>query len=663
MIAIKDIDEISFIASNESEDDENNSFHSEKECITIGVGSISINRIEEVLREWDKKIFISYGSTYNNKYLFMDIRDENIVSKSKNENLFSIAVDQHRNVWKKDMDVNERVRKYISFKEHIPEIIHFNNVFNEYKDNKGKELFASVFGEVAYIDGNKTINWENGIRDFWNYMRYTEKPYDYLSSKHKEIEEITSIKMQAHSFDNVPASCDAVAKIDSIIIDSIKTCVVRTYRKGINDFFEAGRIYASKKKVFACRKDIYGRFIAFDEWRNNIFDWNYQLIDFDPKVIEGTPIEYFGDVISKTPVNMRSVFIWAFLANDNCEKIAKINDDCFNGFCNFMKIVMSGTFGKTFSAENIVEAIIGKADNKKKGFSQVFGINSYQIKQVVSSFKYQSVQKYYPSQFGVVDDMKYIYGDIQDLDNGSFNKMFEFISNIYRFNQTGLALIHYKSYVLKAMNECVRTYGIDGAIELISEIKKISNWTNSYKDPITGIHISCHYLITDYIDYVRMVGQIGNTHRFKAKFDNVDCLIKAHNIMIDMCNQSKDENYDEKWNFVKDKWDRFKYSNDKFIIITPSSPTDLTKEGVMLHHCVKSYIEQVAEGRTNIVFIREKANPDKPFYTVEISNNNSIEQVHGACNKNAEENSMVASFIKEWAKEKGLKIHNINKKR
>lgn len=49
----------------------------------------------------------------------------------------------------------------------------------------------------------------------------------------------------------------------------------------------------------------------------------------------------------------------------------------------------------------------------------------------------------------------------------------------------------------------------------------------------------------------------------------------------------------------------------------PNMLDELKQEGESLHHCVGTYMEKVKKGKTMIFFIRQKAAPEKPYYTLE----------------------------------------------
>lgn len=82
-----------------------------------------------------------------------------------------------------------------------------------------------------------------------------------------------------------------------------------------------------------------------------------------------------------------------------------------------------------------------------------------------------------------------------------------------------------------------------------------------------------------------------------------------------------------------------------FIRLAESSD-ELRREGEALHHCVGTYADKVAEGKTTILFVRKESEPDKPFYTMEW--NGKIVQLRGM--HNCAPTSDVEKFRKEFEK-------------
>ena len=76
-----------------------------------------------------------------------------------------------------------------------------------------------------------------------------------------------------------------------------------------------------------------------------------------------------------------------------------------------------------------------------------------------------------------------------------------------------------------------------------------------------------------------------------------------------------------------------------------------------MHHCVGGYSKSHANGKTNILVIREKNNIDKPFYTMEI-NRNVIIQVRGK--RNCPPTEELNNFLDEFKKLKINKSKNKN---
>lgn len=66
---------------------------------------------------------------------------------------------------------------------------------------------------------------------------------------------------------------------------------------------------------------------------------------------------------------------------------------------------------------------------------------------------------------------------------------------------------------------------------------------------------------------------------------------------------------------------RYYWQNDEYMIVPATKCEELMKEGRTLHHCVGSsdtYMRNMAEGRSWILFLRKKEDLEKPYYTVEV---------------------------------------------
>lgn len=75
------------------------------------------------------------------------------------------------------------------------------------------------------------------------------------------------------------------------------------------------------------------------------------------------------------------------------------------------------------------------------------------------------------------------------------------------------------------------------------------------------------------------------------------------------------------------------FETNELIMKAPESGTEIILEGKMLQHCVGGYVQRHADGKTNILFIRKKDEPDMPYFTIEVSNDYQIIQCHGYKNE------------------------------
>ena len=78
--------------------------------------------------------------------------------------------------------------------------------------------------------------------------------------------------------------------------------------------------------------------------------------------------------------------------------------------------------------------------------------------------------------------------------------------------------------------------------------------------------------------------------------------------------------------------ERLEYADDTLLIRQPRSMGEIIMEGKLLHHCVGGYAERHARGKLHIMFIRRKEEPEKPYFTMEVSTSGVIVQVRGLRN-------------------------------
>ena len=89
------------------------------------------------------------------------------------------------------------------------------------------------------------------------------------------------------------------------------------------------------------------------------------------------------------------------------------------------------------------------------------------------------------------------------------------------------------------------------------------------------------------------------------------------------------------------------YFSGGLMIFPASGYYAMQNEGKMLNHCVETYADRVAEGKTDIFFIRRTSDPLKPYYTLELDEGKmTVRQNRGK--RNCERTPEVQKFEDEW---------------
>ena len=101
-----------------------------------------------------------------------------------------------------------------------------------------------------------------------------------------------------------------------------------------------------------------------------------------------------------------------------------------------------------------------------------------------------------------------------------------------------------------------------------------------------------------------------------------DIRIDEYHSKLAEINQKEKEKLYKAFTQVADKYQILQRQlKDAFLTLIAKTPAELITEGETLHHCVgkMGYDQKFARGETLIFFIRTKANPERPFVTLEYS--------------------------------------------
>lgn len=170
-----------------------------------------------------------------------------------------------------------------------------------------------------------------------------------------------------------------------------------------------------------------------------------------------------------------------------------------------------------------------------------------------------------------------------------------------------------------------------------------------------GLNINqiCNY----YPDYIKLEYELcdGRTSKMK-KYPNYLATMHDKNVTLErLKNYDKYERIHNKEELFKESTkiiEQVEYNDKEYCVIIPQKPEDIIEEGIDNMNCVGSYVSDIINNRTNIVFIRKTEHPDKSYITCEISNNMKIVQILRGNNKPLEQKDK--DFVKKWADEKKL---------
>ena len=150
------------------------------------------------------------------------------------------------------------------------------------------------------------------------------------------------------------------------------------------------------------------------------------------------------------------------------------------------------------------------------------------------------------------------------------------------------------------------------------------------------------------------------------KIKDLEDLRRRHDRLVIAQKEFNDKSFAEKWAMQKPKWEKFCYKDKDFEIIAPESGEEVIAEGRILDHCVGGYVDRIAKGETIILFMRKRSDPQKPFYTLNISPDGTrLIQVHGYKNRWPATDPETLPFLDKWVEKLDLQgwdyIRSVNR--
>lgn len=182
-------------------------------------------------------------------------------------------------------------------------------------------------------------------------------------------------------------------------------------------------------------------------------------------------------------------------------------------------------------------------------------------------------------------------------------------------------------------------------------------------------------------DYLRMRSQCGGANNFnirdwdKLPTDQTDLrfchdrICAFYNLMMAererYWREEEEKRMIERQKQYVDRYKKLKSltyteEEDSRTIVVPQKLVELVVEGQILHHCVGSFANSVAEGRDTIVFLRDKSAPSTPYATISLlkaGDKWKIDQAHTAHNGPISEEDV--AFLKRWGAKNNVDLLTI----
>ena len=535
---------------------------------------------------------------------------------------------------------------------------HISNAYF-YEEDKAVGLMESVKQMlglevgVVNVGGNKYVTLDSiaNIKEFVAYkakLAYKsgkiQNKIDELVAK-KEFNTIPLVDRMPHEYNQLVCKTN-INKIEDNL------CVVRWTYSYKDECFDGMRVYIDGKDVYACKRNNNNQFVrvALSTLNQKHFASEYEseLVMDD---MTGTRLEWYTSIIHSIPTKHRMTLLMMFLTDVKLEQLVKL------GFADAICKSLEDSTGNIGAV--IRSALkVNNSEEESKNIYRWLGINKYQLSKVVelcaktpSDMRNDSNDKL----IRAIADIKTMFGrdDISAFDNKLFDRMFDaysiyFVGSCEKNTWTYAQPYNVYLILSDVANMDVTGVTVQNMIHYMPTLLEMSKWNR--------------HAVDQYRDFIKMVNAMGIRQQVKLYPATLEDLKRMHDDAVVVFNLNKNKYKRDAFIARTEGWKKMEYENEdfEFVVVAPEKPEDLAVEGLELRHCVKSYIDRVANGQTNVLFIRRKDDAAKPFFTVEVSNDRTIRQVHGFANRNASTEPNMVEFVHRWARNKRLRIGNFD---
>lgn len=190
--------------------------------------------------------------------------------------------------------------------------------------------------------------------------------------------------------------------------------------------------------------------------------------------------------------------------------------------------------------------------------------------------------------------------------------------------------------MIQHIEDAVGPYHLEKLVKLCIDMKIKPERLMRYLVQFTGEGVNpLHHTWQLYSDYIMMLHDLGRDdsphnvrfpHNLTLAHDEACKELAALNMM--RAREAKEEERRKAEELLKTRTKRFNFEHGDYFVRVAETDEEIRAEGEALKHCVGGYAQRHMAGKTTILFLRRKDDPDKPLYTIEIMAG-QLKQIHG----------------------------------
>jgi hypothetical protein len=391
----------------------------------------------------------------------------------------------------------------------------------------------------------------------------------------------------------------------------------------------------------------------FDQWsKENCNPWKARdahIINWSSEISEGTIAEqlgrakYFGDAFDNVDM-LRCVFQMAKSKAYNRDKresnylkdiIQLLDMEAMHDALQLglKSVRFTNCYGKSIEFRDMVGSYISYSrrlvcDPNGKDIYVRHGISKAQFRTLLSLYTGE-----HSLTSGTVRDI--IDGLASVITNGQGTIDFRGFDPV-KFNK-------YVAYCRRLRCSLLSSYIVPRLPDGCDKFKMIEFWMNH------NYNLLALQILRDYINMHRRLNPDVPLTLEDYKIKDLEDLQRRHDRLVIAQKEFDDKSFAEKWAMQKPKWEKFCYKDKDFEIVAPESGAEVITEGRVLDHCVGSYVDRIAKGETIVLFMRKRSEPQKPFYTLNISADGTrLIQAHGYKNRWPATDPETLPFLDKW---------------